>query len=224
MVAIGSAKNKRLWLIYISGFFVAVHYATIVYLNSSLLSQFAGKNTVNLLYVISSVLSIVFLAIAPILVRSRGSIFTFLLFIFLEIISVFGMGSFNLAFVIMALFIVHQAAESMLNFCLDLNLEQETRAEGTTGGKRGTLLMVQNVAWVLSPLTISILVANGSFRPMYILSGIALIPLTLIIATFFTNTKKAEVREAKILPVIKSFSHSLFQSNLTNFTPVGWLI
>lgn len=183
---------------------MAVHFASISYVNSSLLGQFVGNNALSILYVLGSLLAAASLLLAPFLLRKFGSIFVFLFFVSLEILTVFGLGSFSLASLVLFLFIIHLSADSILYLCLDLNFEQEIKREGTTGSKRGVLLFISNIAWVLSPLALVFLITQNSFSKIYFLSGIALIPLFFIIILFFKNTKKAAASDANIFLTIRS--------------------
>jgi hypothetical protein len=196
--------NKRLWLVYLVGFLMAVHFASVSYINSSLLEKFVGNGALSFLYILGSLFGIGFLLLAPFLLRKYGSIFVFLFFIVLEILAVFGLGSISLAYLVVLLFLVHLSADSILYFCLDVNLEQEIKTENTTGSKRGVSLTISNVAWVLSPLALTFLINQNSFSKVYFLSGIALIPLFLIVLLFFQNTKKADVADANIFLTIGS--------------------
>lgn len=197
-------SKRRLWLVYLGGFLMAVHFASVSYINSSLLEKFVGNSTLSILYILGSLLAVVSLFLAPFLLRKYGSIFVFLFFIILEILAVFGLGSISLAILVIILFLVHIAADPILYFCLDVNLEQEIKTEGTTGSKRGVLLAISNIAWVISPLALVFLINQNSFSKVYFLSGIALIPLVLIIILFFKNTKRAEARDANIILAIRS--------------------
>jgi len=132
----------------------------------------------------------------------------------LEIFAVFGMGNFTLAYLIMFLFILHQAAESMLYFSLDVSLEHEIKAEGTTGSKRGIFLTVQNIAWVLSPLALSILAAKNDFRDIYFLSAAALVPLFLIAVFFYRHTKNTTVATSRIIPALRSLRRSFDEAKI----------
>lgn len=198
------ASSKRLWLVYLGGFLMAVHFASVSYINSSLLEKFVGNSSLSILYILGSLLAVVSLFLAPFLLRKYGSIFVFLFFIILEILAVFGLGSVSLAVLVIILFLVHIAADPILYFCLDVNLEQEIKKEDTTGSKRGIMLAISNIAWVLSPLALVFLINQNGFSKVYFLSGIALIPLLLIIILFFKNTKRAEARDANIILAIHS--------------------
>lgn len=182
-----SSKN-RLRLIYLSGFLMSVHFASISYLNSSLLKQFVNNQILSILYIVGSILSLLSLFFAPHLARRYGNTFVFGFFTLLEMLAVIGMGFFSIASLIIGLFIIHLAADSILYFCLDLDLEQETTVEGTTGSKRGTLLTFSNIAWVISPLALTFLISQSHFGKIYWLSGLALLPLLFIIISFFKDS------------------------------------
>lgn len=195
--------GKRIWAIYAGGFLLAVHYASVAYVNSSLLKQFVGDREISALFITGSILSILSLLLAPLLLRKVGNIAVLTLFATLEVIAVFGMGSFNLAYIIFIAFLLHQGAESILYLSLDLSLESETKKERATGGHRGAFLTIQNIAWVISPLALSLLVKNNDFSNAYYLSGLALLPLIVIAILFFKNTKKSVKSDANIIDTIK---------------------
>ncbi len=196
--------SRRLWFVYLSGFLIAGHYALVAYVNSSLLSNFASNSYLNILYIVGSLLSIACLSLAPILFRKYGSVLTFTIFIGLQIIAILGLGAIQTAILLICLFLLHQATESVLYFCLDVHLEQETGAEDTTGGKRGAFLTIQNIAWISSPFLLSILITGQNYSRAYILSGLLLLPLLLIVVTLFKDTKKADRIESNLWQALRS--------------------
>lgn len=196
--------KSRLGLVYLGGFLIAVHFASVSYINSSLLGKFVDGNILSVLYILGSLLAVASLLLAPFLLRKYGSVLVFLFFIALEILAVFGMGTVSVAALVVFFFIVHLSADSILYLCLDVNLEQEIKKEGETGSKRGILLAISNIAWVLSPLALVFLIAQNSFNKVYFLSGLALVPLFLITILFFKNIKKADTKEANIFIIIRS--------------------
>lgn len=193
---------------------MAVHYALIAYVNSSLLEQFINNNELDVLYIIGSILGLTLLALAPFFLRKYGSLPTFLFFIALEMLAIFGLGVANSKALVIALFIIYLSADAILYFCLDVNLEKETRVEGTTGGKRGAFLTAQNVAWVLSPLALTFLITQNTFGRIYLLSGTALIPLLIIAVLFFRNVKEIGVTDSRILPALRSLRHGGDQARI----------
>lgn len=197
-------SSKKIILIYLCGFLLAAHYASVAYVNSSLLSQFVRDKTLGLLYIVGSLLSVLSLLFAPSFLRKLGNVKTLLLFAVLEMVAVFGMGSFKLGLLVIFLFLVHQAAESMLYLSLDIELEEQTKIEGATGEKRGTFLTFQNIAWVLSPFILSFLISENSFKNAYFLSALALIPLFAIALFSFKKIKNIETKKAHILSAFRA--------------------
>lgn len=199
-------KNRSLYLVYTGGFLLAMHYALVAYVNSSLLNQFVSNNSVlNTLYIIGSLLSIFSLYLAPILFKKYGSIFVSTCYLILEIVSVFGMGRTDIGYIVLILFLLHQSGESMLTLSLDVHLEQEIKDEHTTGRKRGTFLTISNLAWVISPLLVSFLVKDNDFSNVYLLSSIILIPLLTLTLFYFKNGKETNKKHLSIIEIIKSF-------------------
>lgn len=198
-----SAKT-RLTMIYVTGFLMAVHFASVTYVNSSLLSRFISNGVVGSLFMLGSFLSVILLGAVPFFLRRLGSMPVFLFFIILEIIAVFGLGSINLGVLVVFLFLIHIAADPALYLCLDVNLEEQIRTESTTGVKRSILLTISNIAWLLSPLGLIFLVNQNNFGKVYFLSGLALMPLFFIVTLFFKNIKKTDTKSTNILLALKS--------------------
>jgi len=189
--------------VYLAGFLLAAHFALISYVNSSLLGQFVGIGTLSALYIAGSLLDIFLLFLAPFLLRRYGSILSFLFFIALETLVIFGMGFLTSARLIIFLFIIQLALASVLYFWIDLCLEQETRAENTTGNKRGGLLTFSNIAWVISPLALTFLISQNNFSRVYFSAGLVLIILLPIVGFSFKNIKKVSAAKTEIFSGFK---------------------
>jgi MFS family permease len=115
------------------------------------------------------------------------------------------MGRTDIGYIVLILFLLHQAGESMLTLSLDVHLEQEIKDEHTTGRKRGTFLTISNLAWVISPLLVSFLVKDNDFSNVYLLSSIILIPLLTLTLFYFKNGKETNKKHLSIVEIIKSF-------------------
>lgn len=202
--------TKRIWWVYVGGFLLSVHYALVVYVNSSLLKIFASDGQISLLYALGSAASIVSLALAPRFLSRIGLIYTLGSFILLEMIAVFGLGSIGAAGLVMGLFVLHQAAEFIIYFCMDISLESETSEESTTGRKRGLYLSMQNIAWVISPAIVSLLISREgtiisrlTFSNVYFLSGVALAVFFIIVLFAFKEVVPKE-SQSNILTTIRN--------------------
>lgn len=188
----------RLKTVYLMGFLMSAHFALISYVNSSLLGKFVSIGTLNVIYIVGSLLGICLLLLAPLLLKHYGNISSFLFFIAIEILAIMGMGLLNSAWLIILFFIIQLALGSVLYFWLDLCLEQETKIESTTGNKRGALLTFSNIAWILSPLALTILISQNNFSRVYFLAGLAMIILLPIVGLSFNNIKNTDPAKIKI--------------------------
>lgn len=198
---------KKLSLVYLAGFLLAAHFASVSYINSSFLGQFTNNNTLGFLYIFGSILGIILLLLMPFVLRKYGSVWTFLLFLVLELIAILGMSSSTSGIITILFFIVHLSVNSSLFLCLDINLEQKITTENTTGQKRGVMLMIANIAWVISPLALVFLINQNSFSKIYFFSGLTLIPIIFLVSLFFKNTKKTPAKNSNVFKTIKSLQY-----------------
>ncbi len=194
--------------IFAAGFFTVVHYASVVYINSSTIEKYVGQSSTNFLYALGSIISIFLLILAPFLIHKLGSKKAFLIFILLEIVATLSLGFSISPFLVAMFFVLHHSGQSAINFFMDINVEQKIQKESETGRTRGALLTVQNVGWVLSPLLIPLLQNENSLKNIYIASTLVLVPLSLLVIFVFQNfsanlkTKDFEIY-SKIKEVIK---------------------
>ncbi len=208
------AQSKRVWLIFLGGLLLALHYALVVYVNSSLLALFFDNTKISLLYTLGSVISIISLIFAPKLLSRFGSITIFAAFILLELIAILGLGSINIGLFVMTLFVLHQASVFIISLCMDISLEAETEKENTTGRRRGMYLTAQNIAWIISPLIVSFLLGKGSpsfepstFSSVYFLSAIALAAFFFLVVAYFKNIRPTK-NESNLFRTIKHFGNN----------------
>lgn len=197
-------SSKRLKAVYWAGFLLSIHYGLVAYINSSLLKQFVSDSALDVLYIIGSIMGIAFLSLAPFFLRKYGNLSTLLFFVVLEMLAVFGLGAANAKALIVVLFIIHLSADSILYFCLDVNLEEETKVEGETGSKRGIFLTAGNIAWLLAPLALIFLLNQNIFGRIYLLSATVLIPLFIIAVLLFKNIKETNITESRVIPSLRS--------------------
>jgi hypothetical protein len=171
--------------IYISTFFLGLHYYLIIYINSSYLSTFVGMNTVNLLYSFGALLNIGIFFLAPsILSKIKARSFISLL-LFLEFVCILLLGRATSALMAVSLFVLAQAIAPLVIYCLDLYLESTLVNEGNTGWMRGIFITCLNMALLISLFTVSIVAREDTFPFVYTFSAFALIPILLIVASRF---------------------------------------
>lgn len=173
--------------IYISTFFLGLHYYLIIYINSSYLSSFIGTGAVNLLYSLGAILNVGIFFLAPTIlskVKARSFLSTLL---FLEFACILLLGRAVSAPVAALLFVCAQAIAPLIIYCLDLYLESTLVNEGNTGWMRGIFITCLNVALLASLFAVSIIAREETFPLVYTLSAFALIPILLVVASRFSR-------------------------------------
>lgn len=201
---LAKASARKIRTLYLTGFLFSVHLASISYINSSLIGHYVNNTVLDVLYIIGSIVSIIILALAPLFFRKYGSLLTLVFFAVFKLTALFGLiFAKSLNFLIFS-FIVNISIDSILYLCLDIDMERETKLESTTGNNRGLFLTFQNIAWLLSPLSLIFLTDFDSFKNVYAISGIALFLFLIISVLIFENVKERSDAPSKMFPAFKS--------------------
>jgi len=180
-------KKARLLPIYIANLFLSLHYATLLYINSSYLSLFVSQKMLGFLYVIAAVITILlFINISRIL-RSISVRKLFFTFAFLDLIATLGLGTFKGTYIVPFLFIIFDVCALGLLFCLDIFLESGSEDE-RTGRIRSSYLTVTNVAVLSAPLFAGFVIGPNDYWKAYIISSVFLI--LMIAISLITLTEK----------------------------------
>ncbi len=175
---------RSLAFLYLGAIFLALHFYLVIYINSSFISQFIDEKYLGVLYSLGAALTIYCLYKLPTYFRKYTVRETTLALIAVEALSLIGLGFATNPYLIILLFIVHQAMPPLLLYCIDIFLEHETPA-GQTGLVRALYLTLMSVVLVISPFTTGFIVASTNFKTVYGLSSLFLIPLALIILIVF---------------------------------------
>lgn len=227
------SKYKKIALLYLGAIFLAFHYYFVIYINSSFISQYFDERFLGILYTLGAALTIYLLYKMPTYFRKHSVRQTTLLLIATEALALFGLGVAHNPYMLIALFVVHQAMPPLLLYCLDIFLERES-PEGETGLIRALYLTFMNIVLVASPFLTGYIISCWSFNVVYILASLFLIPLSLIIligfkrqdhthyeTIHFTTTllefhRKKDIRTI----VVINFLLQLFYAIMVVYTPI----
>ena len=183
------AKNFfLLWPIFIGNLLYSFHYNVLVYVNSSYLSEYFNPGLVSILYVLGSIGSIALFFLAVYLENKFGNKKFLSLFLFLELIAVFGLAVASTHLAIALFFIIFESTSLMIVYAFDIFLLDATPTKDT-GVVRGAYLTLANISLVLSPLLITIFAPNGEFTNLFILSLFFLLPLFILAHFSFRHFK-----------------------------------
>lgn len=198
----GSLSGHSLWRLYLLEFFVSIAVAFPTYTLSSFLSTHTSEAMVGVWYGAGAVLTFVLLALAPRILSRVGNYA-------LAVISAFFMGValFEFAYpadpsAVPLFFVAYIALLSLLFFTLDIFFESVSK-DGETGGIRGMMFVVSNLAFFLAPLLISYILVDGEYGKIFSLSlvftGVALLLLFPFRAFRDPSYPKGRFRDALAL-------------------------
>ncbi len=205
-------QGRLLNVLFLSNVFISVHYALIIYVNSSLLSDFFSDAQVSAIYIISSILSVFVLLNASRVLEKIGLYRFIITSMTLEILSTVGMVATRDPNLVALFFIIHAGCISLILFNMDVFVESVSRDESKTGLIRATYLTLTNIAIVLSPLFVAVLIKDDNYSYVYLLSAVFVIPLYY----FMNSFKKIEAQKIKHIRVKETLLEYLKNKDLYN--------
>lgn len=177
-------QGKFLNSLFLANILISLHYALVLYINSSQLSIYFSEGQISALYIIGSILDLIMLINASRILEKIGS-FRFLFYsITFELISTVGLLLSTNAFFVALSFLVHVFTISLMLFNMDVLVESTSKNESLTGSIRAAYLTIGSICLVISPTILSFLVKDSSYYFVYLLSSLFLIPLYLFIHIF----------------------------------------
>lgn len=201
-------REQNFGALYAAMIFLSLHWAIVVYVNSSYLEQFIPGTVIGTLYTISSAVTIlIFLFISRVL-HAAGNYSLTLSLAVLECVVLVGMACSDSLRVSIPLFMVHQAIVPLLVFNLDVFMEEMIGdEEQSTGGKRGLFLGIGSIAYAIAPLAAGYLMGDGEpqFNAVYIAGALLMVPFIILIMRKFRVFSDPVYQEVKVLPAIHSF-------------------
>lgn len=192
-------SNRSLWRLYLLEFFVSFAVAFPTYVLSSFLSTFMSEAMVGVWYGAGAVLTFVLLALAPRILSRVGNYALAVVSVFFMSVALFEFAYPADPFTVPLFFVAYIALLSLLFFTLDIFFESASK-DGETGGIRGFMFVVSNLAFFLAPLLISYILVDGEYGKVFSLSlvimGIALLLLFPFRAFRDPSYPRARFREA----------------------------
>jgi MFS family permease len=220
-------KINSLFLVYLLGFFFAFHTALPTYINSSFISNFIPKDSVGVIYIIGSILTIISFFLMPFVLRKFGNYKTSLFLIILEFISLLGVAFLPGSFWLLSLFMVNLVTIPLVYFSTDIFLEGFS-CNNKTGRIRGIYLTSVNLAWAVSPLIAGLILTDSNYWKIYLASTIFLIPAILILITGLNKFKDSRYEATHIFQTTKLVwknknLRNIFMANFLLFFFYSWM-
>lgn len=186
------AEIRKSIPVFVANLFFSIHYAAIVYVNSSLLEKYFSVNMVSALFVVGAIGNCILFFIAPYILRKIGNRSLFFAFVLMDALATAGLALSHNPYLIGLFFIIFESVSMMVYFSLDIFLE-DASLEENTGVMRGIDLTLANSAIALGPLLIALLVLEGDFTHLYVISTLLLLPLLYLAYFSFKKFRDGRV-------------------------------
>lgn len=195
---------REILLIFVSVLLVSFHYSFVYFINSTYLNSILNEQAVGYLYMAGAIINIsVFIAI-PYFLRRKGNFKMSMLLITVEFAALLGLAFANNKALIIALFILHSAIGPILFYMMDIFLERYAKPE-EMGSMRGVYLTMQNIPPVITPFITGLILIKPSFWKVYLISAAFLVPLLIILISYFKNFRDQEYYVLEVREAAKRF-------------------
>ncbi|MHB8710190.1 MAG: MFS transporter [Minisyncoccota bacterium] len=167
----------------IGNFFFALFATLIAYIPLAYLSSFMPAAYTGLVIAGGACLALAFFPFLPRLVARYGAQRLALAFAFAEMVVLLMLAVAPGAFAISILIALAISLQPLLSYELDLLLEATVAEEGTTGRVRTIFLTAWNVAALIAPLFVGVLLANSdTYGRVFLAAAAALVPFIVLFA------------------------------------------
>lgn len=210
---ISKFKNiQEILLIFVSVLLISFHYSFVYFINSTYLNGILNEQVVGYLYMAGAFVNISVFITIPYFLRKKGNFKMSMLLIIAEFATLVGIAfAMNKALIIM-LFIVHSAIAPILFYMMDIFLERYAKPE-EMGSMRGVYLTMQNIPPVITPFIAGLILIKPNFWKIYLISATFLVPLTIILVSYF---KKFQDQEYYVLEVREAARRFYNKKNIFN--------
>ena len=181
---------RRFTPVFISSFFLSIHYGAILYANSSLLSGIFAPSVVSLLFLLEASCTVLMFLFAPKLIEKFGKRPLLFIFLVLTLLSTPLLVLTTDRLLVAISFIIYASLIPMIYYFLDIFLEEQSK-DNRTGEIRGVYLSLFNIGIALGPLVLAMLAEESTLKPVYIAATLLLIPpILLSLFSFRSKTPK----------------------------------
>ncbi|MCK5022192.1 MAG: MFS transporter, partial [Candidatus Pacebacteria bacterium] len=181
-------KKKLRFILYILTFLFSMQVAIPTYINSSFLELHLPEKAIGFLYTIASLFTILSLLTIPVLLRKIGNFATTLFLVTINIAVALILAFSPNTYLVLSAFILLLVVHTTIGFNLDIFLEKQTD-DRNTGNIRGIYMTIANMAWVISPALAGLLLTNGDYWKIYLISSLILLPFLILFSIGFKSFK-----------------------------------
>ncbi|HEY4505307.1 MAG TPA: MFS transporter [Candidatus Paceibacterota bacterium] len=213
-------QSKLLNTLFISNVFISLHYAMIIYVNSSYLSNFFSETQVSALYIIGSIINTILLLNASRILEKVGIYKFTMATVILELLATLGMALSSTPFFVGLYFLIHLNIIALLLFNMDIYVENISKNNALTGSVRATYLTMTNVTIIVAPSIVALLLLGNKYLYVYAISCLCIIP-----AYYYTKKFKAVVtRKVHHINIKNTIAEYVKNRDLYNIFTAGFLL
>lgn len=213
-------RKSTLTILYILIFIFALTSAIPAYVNSSFLKSLTGEQFVGVLYTVSSIFALVFLILLPKILKKYGNYKVTLILTILYLLNFLGLAFSQNIFFVLFCFLISGSMATAIYFNLDMFLEHQS-SDVVTGRIRSTYLTCLNLAWLISPVLTGIIVGEFSYRKIYFVVALIMMPVILIVSSSFKDFKDPNYISINFLETVKSIN---INKNIKNIIISSFLL
>lgn len=209
-------KNRS--IIFLTGFLFSIPLALTSYINSSFLEKYLTDYEVSILYIVSSVITILGLLAMPKVLTRLGNRRTSFCLAVSSLASLLMLAFIDNVFFVVAAFIIYFSSLNFLIATLDIFIEDISK-NASIGKLRGMYLTILNLAWVISQVISGSIISKSSFAGIYLFSAFFMVLVSLIFVYSLKDFKDPVYKKVPVLKTIKYFKNNknILKIYLANF-------
>ncbi len=202
--------------LYMSIFFLSLHYVFVYLTNSSILRYHFNFKTSEVL-VIYGIASLFGLSVYLLMLRegwidkTKRNIYIATAIEILILVSMFYFSAYTNIYAFIVLFTIHNLITPYILFNLDVLFEAYTNIKDR-GKSRGIYLTVWNTPFIVVPIVMSTLTMDN-LNIVYIISAILLIPFFFLIHTYIKTPQINDIPPVHVIDALKKFFQDKLDRN-----------
>ncbi|TSC55405.1 MAG: putative integral membrane transport protein [Parcubacteria group bacterium Gr01-1014_18] len=180
--------KKMIGLIFLFSFTLAISTALLAYVQSSFLAGKINATWVGGLFTLSYLVSFLGINYYSRIISKFGHYRVFLTVLVSNALSLFLLPRLEDTLAIASFFVLSIVSLSLYWLSLDIFLQGYTTRE-SAGKIRGANLTLMNLGWLVSPALSGYLIETRGFQSVFTISSLLLLPVLILSAYFFQETK-----------------------------------
>ncbi len=220
--------SKKLRILYIIGFFLAVSTALLAYIKSSYIEGFIGLQYLGFAFVLVDLIALIAIIFFPQIIKRYGKFRTFFVLSLANIASLFFLAFSHFFWINLLVFIFFLITLWLIWIGYDIFLETYSQ-DFKTGRIRGFGYTIINFGWLISPFLAGFLLEHYGFSFIFLIVGFLMLAFILFFRFNFKNEPLESQASYNFLSLLKEvyFQKPIFRifcaSFLLNFF-YSWMV